>query len=32
MIERVASIEGGGLSDGQRRTLESLARQLGSRP
>jgi len=32
MIERVASIEGGGLSDGQRRTLENLARQLGSRP
>lgn len=32
MIERVASIEGGGLSDGQRRTLENLARQLASRP
>jgi hypothetical protein len=29
MIERVASIEGGGLSDGQRRTLDNLARQLG---
>jgi uncharacterized tellurite resistance protein B-like protein len=29
MIERVASIDGGGLSDGQRRTLQNLARQLG---
>ncbi|MGF1630450.1 MAG: TerB family tellurite resistance protein [Kiloniellaceae bacterium] len=29
MIERVASIDGGGLSDAQRHTLDSLARQLG---
>ena len=29
MIERVASIDGGTLSEGQRRTLDSLARQLG---
>ena len=28
MIERVASIDGGGLSDGQRYTLGQLARQL----
>lgn len=28
MIERVASIDGGGLSDGQRRTLDNLRRQL----
>jgi len=29
MIERVASIDGGGLSDAQRFTLDSLGRQLG---
>ena len=29
MIERVAGVEGGGLSDSQRYALDSLARQLG---
>jgi len=29
MIERVASIDGGGLSDAQRYSLDQLARQLG---
>lgn len=28
MIERVASINGGGLTEGQRRTLDAMARQL----